>query len=87
MHERIKNLIMLLCLIIVLFSQVAQLSRSEILGLAITPTATPWVKQDVLIKILPSGMKIWTDNARVLVAEAIMNRLTKNVTRQGGQIG
>lgn len=121
MHKRTRNLSVLFSLILVLLSQMVQLSRSEILGPVITPTITPWVKQDILIKMLPSGMKVWTDNAevdrlvidkiegvlvtmtfgdgheifvrvdprydRVLVAEAIMNRLTKNITRQEGQIG
>lgn len=118
--NRTKKMILLLCLTIVLLSQGVQLTRIARSPVNLTPTpvpaAVPWVKQDVLIRKLASGLEVWTDNAEVdqlivdkvdgvidtttysdghmiyvrvdpryekaLVAEAIINRLTKSTTRQ-----
>lgn len=119
--NRTEKMILLLCLTTVLLSQGVQLTRiarSPVISLTPTPipTATPWVKQDVLVMMRPSGLEVWTDNAEVdrlvidrvdgvvntttysdgymiyvrvdprydkaLVAEAIINQLTKSTTRQ-----
>lgn len=131
-EKRIRNLVTLLNLvtflglIAVLLLLVAQFDRSTTEGSVVilpstpTPTATPWVKQNVLVMMRPAGLEVWTDNAevdrlvidtvdgvvvtltygdgymiyvrvdprydKVLVAEAIIDRLTKNVPGQGGQI-
>lgn len=125
-EKRIRNLVTFLGLIAVLLLLVAQFDRSTTEGSVVilpstpTPTATPWVKQNVLVMMRPAGLEVWTDNAevdrlvidtvdgvvvtltygdgymiyvrvdprydKVLVAEAIIDRLTKNVPGQGGQI-
>lgn len=92
MHERTKNLIMLLSLIVVLLLQVAQFSRGNMGGAVIPPTttpswvklvisltptptatATPWVKQDILVIMMPHGFQVWTDSAEEdrLVVDAV----------------
>ncbi len=61
-----KKIIVLLCLIIVLLSQVAQLTRTG----RPTITPTPWIKQGILIEMSAGkGVDIWTDNAETDVLE------------------
>lgn len=63
-NQKAQNIVILTCLIVVLFSQISQFGSVPRVGNTISvPTATPWVKQDILIEIKSGkGIDVWTDN-------------------------
>ena len=71
-----RRLLVLLCLIVVLLSQIVQLGR--VVSVTATsaptliptftsifiPTPTPWVKQDIVVQMgLGWGLSVWVDDA------------------------
>lgn len=63
-NRKTQNTIMLLGLIVVLISQIVQFGSAPSVPTAMPiPTATPWVKQNILIETKSGkGLDVWTDN-------------------------
>ena len=74
-NQRKINLIVLLCLIVVLVSQIFHLVIIALVSIVLPlPTGTPWIKQDVLIETKSGrGLNVWTDN--ITIAKRKINEI------------
>ncbi len=65
LNQKNQNIIILVCLIVVLISQIAPYTIvAPVPTIMPVPTATPWVKQDILIETKSGkGLDVWTDNS------------------------
>ncbi len=88
MNNRTRNTIVLICLVIVLLSQIVQLNRCYKIVTTIQPIDTPWIKQDVLIEMKPSGITIWVDDAETdrLIVDSVEGVVNTSTYGDGYQI-